>query len=483
MENEGVNSPSMTSLSGAPSAERDASPAKARRQPSPAKAHRRQLSPAKAHRRRIYWRRRLTVLLCLAVVLSGIGWLVSGPGSPKLVSSSDPGGLRSRPVRLPSVVPIVPSVTRLSGTLSPLPFPSTGQSAVFVQGVGLLGATGDERSAPMASVTKVMTAVIVLEDHPLGHGSGPTFTMTAADHAAWIRDVEEGDSSLEVVAGERLTERQLLEGLMIPSACNIADYLARWDAGSVAAFVRKMNATATALGLRHTHYADASGLSPGSRSTAIDQAVLGAYAMSVPGMISVEDHASMKFPTGWVGGYNPALGQDGVIGLKSGFTDAAQICLVTAARRIVGGRKVLVVSSTLGQPSSMEGAADIDLQLLNAATSELRAQQILRAYQPVARVVAGWNRERLNAVVTVPVAVVGWAGLIVDTVVVPSIPPKPGVGPGWRSGTTMASVEVSTPAGVQSVTPAKLSRFLPSAPPGWSPPPPASSTLTSATGS
>src|ERR1022692_2129589 len=103
--------------------------------------------------------------------------------------------------------------------------------------------------------------------------------MTAADHAAWIRDVEEGDSSLEVVAGERLTERQLLEGLMIPSACNIADYLARWDAGSVAAFVRKMNATATALGLRHTHYADASGLrhthyadasglSPGSRSTA-----------------------------------------------------------------------------------------------------------------------------------------------------------------------------------------------------------------------
>jgi len=70
---------------------------------------------------------------------------------------------------------------------------------------------------------------------------------------------------------------------MIPSACNIADYLARWDAGSTAAFVRKMNATATALGLRRTHYADASGLSPGSRSTAVDQAILGAYAMSVRG--------------------------------------------------------------------------------------------------------------------------------------------------------------------------------------------------------
>jgi D-alanyl-D-alanine carboxypeptidase (penicillin-binding protein 5/6) len=354
---------------------------------------------------------------------------------------------------------------------------------VFVQGIGLLGASADEQSAPMASVTKVMTAVIVLEDYPLGHGSGPTFRMTAADHAAWIEDVEEGDSSLEVVAGERLTERQLLEGLMIPSACNIADYLARWDAGSVDAFVRKMNAMAAALGLKHTHYADASGLSPGSRSTAADQAILGAYAMSVPGMISVEDHPTMKFPTGWVGGYNPALGQDGVIGLKSGFTDAAQICLVTAARRIVGGHKVLIVSATLGQPSSLEWAAEIDLQLLDAATSELVTRSILHAYQPVARVVAGWSRERPDAVVTVPVTVVGWAGLLVETVVKASIPLKPGTGRGWKSGTTIASVEVVTPAGVQSVAPAKLSLFLASAPPGWSPPPATSSTVAAASGS
>lgn len=449
---------------------------------SPAKT-RRQLSLAKARRRRLYWRRRATVLLCIAVVLSGIGWLVSGPGSPKLVTSRDPGRLRSAPIRLPLILPIVPAVTRLSGTLSPLPIPSTGQSAVFVQGIGLLGASADEQSAPMASVTKVMTAVIVLEDYPLGHGSGPTFRMTAADHAAWIEDVEEGDSSLEVVAGERLTERQLLEGLMIPSACNIADYLARWDAGSVDAFVRKMNAMAAALGLKHTHYADASGLSPGSRSTAADQAILGAYAMSVPGMISVEDHPTMKFPTGWVGGYNPALGQDGVIGLKSGFTDAAQICLVTAARRIVGGHKVLIVSATLGQPSSLEWAAEIDLQLLDAATSELVTRPILHAYQPVARVVAGWSRERPDAVVTVPVTVVGWAGLLVETVVKASIPLKPGTGRGWKSGTTIASVEVVTPAGVQSVVPAKLSLFLASAPPGWSPPPATSSTVAAASGS
>jgi len=482
MENKGDISPSMTLPPEPPASEGAASSVEAGRRAFRARSHRRQLSPAKARLRRTYWRRRLTLIACVAVLLSGIGWLVSGSGSPRLITSSDPAASRSGPVRLPSIVPIVPGTTRFSGTLSALPFPSTGQSAVYVQGVGLLAATADEQSEPMASVTKVMTAVIVLGDHPLGDGSGPTFTMTAADHAAWISDVEQGDSSLEVVAGERLTERQLLEGLMIPSACNIADYLARWDAGSTAAFVRKMNATATALGLRRTHYADASGLSPGSRSTAVDQAILGAYAMSVPGMISIVDHPSVRFPTGWVGGYNPALGQDGVIGLKSGFTDAAQICLVTAARRSVGGHTVLVVSSTLGQPSSLEWAADIDLQLLNAATSDLRSQAILRSYQPVARVVAAWSRERPTAVVTVPVTVVGWNGLVVDTAVVASINPKPGVGPGWRSGSTMANVEVSTPAGVQSVTPAKLSRFLRSAPRGWTPPA-ASHTLASTSGS
>ncbi|MGA2803842.1 MAG: D-alanyl-D-alanine carboxypeptidase [Acidimicrobiales bacterium] len=435
---------------------------------APSAKPRSQLSAAKARRRRLYWRRRATVLAALAVVLSGVGWLFSGPGSPRLITSSDP---RPVPVHLPSLVSIVRAVTRFPGTLEPLPIPSAGQSAVYVQGIGLLGASPDEQPAPMASVTKVMAAVVVLEDHPLGHGSGPTFTMTAADHAAWIRAVEAGDSSLEVVAGERLTERQLLEGLMIPSACNIADYLAVWDAGSIAAFVRKMNAMAAALGLAHTHYADASGLSPYSRSTAIDQAVLGAYAMSVPGMVSIVDHAVVEFPTGPVGGYNPAIGQDGVIGLKSGFTDAAQICLVTAARRSVGGHSVLVVSSTLGQPSSLEWAAEIDLQLLDAATSDLRSRPLLRAYQPVARVVAGWSRERPVAVVTVPVTVVGWAGLPVRTVVKASIPVKPARGRGWKSGTPVADVEVLTPAGVQSVTPAKLSLFLSAAPPGWTPPP------------
>ena len=69
---------------------------------------------------------------------------------------------------------------------------------------------------------------------------------------------------MSVQPGEKLNERQLLDGLLVHSANNLADVLAQWDAGSIPAFVAKMNATATSLGMTHTHYADASGLDPGT---------------------------------------------------------------------------------------------------------------------------------------------------------------------------------------------------------------------------
>ena len=439
-------------------------------------------SELRARQRRTYWRRRAVVFACLAAVVAGSGWLIVVPGARAFVASNDRDTLRLAHVRVPSLVPLVPGVTKIPGTVPRLPFVSTGQSAVLVRGVGFLGATPGETSVPIASVTKVMTAVIVLEDHPLDNGNGPVFTMTAVDHEAWTQAVANGDSSLEVIAGERLTERQLLEALMIPSADNIADYLARWDAGSIPAFVRKMNAMAASLGLSETHYADASGVNPGSRSTAIDQAILGAYAMAVPGLISVEDHAYMRFPVeGTVPSYNPVVGQDGVIGLKSGFTDAAQICLVTAARRKVGDRIVLVVAVTLGQPSSLAGAGDIDLQLLNAATADLGVHQILASFEPVATVSAGWSAKALDVYVPAHMTVVAWAGLTITTAVKTSVPVAPGAGRGWTPGTKMGTVEISSPAAIEAAEPVRLNGFLPSAPPGWSPG--ATTTLTTASGS
>jgi D-alanyl-D-alanine carboxypeptidase (penicillin-binding protein 5/6) len=138
-----------------------------------------------------------------------------------------------------------------------LPWPTTGQAAVAVPGRGLLVQSGPETPVPIASLTKIMTAYLVLRDHPVGPtAEGPGISMNVADEEEAGVDEEEGATSVPVVPGEVLTERQLLNGLLVHSANNFADILATWDAGSVPAFVARMNATAKSLGMSDTHYSD-----------------------------------------------------------------------------------------------------------------------------------------------------------------------------------------------------------------------------------
>jgi D-alanyl-D-alanine carboxypeptidase (penicillin-binding protein 5/6) len=126
-----------------------------------------------------------------------------------------------------------------------LAWPRQGEAAVGVAGVGLIGSHGSGRPTPIASIAKVMTAYLVLREHPLhGGAGGPRITVTPADVAVYRADAAAGQSVVAVRAGERLTERRALEGLLLPSGNNIATLLARWDAGSERGFVAKMNARA-----------------------------------------------------------------------------------------------------------------------------------------------------------------------------------------------------------------------------------------------
>src|SRR5205823_4378939 len=137
----------------------------------------------------------------------------------------------------------------------------------------------------------------VLERHPIGIDQpGPMVTVTAADVADYQRDVALDESSLPVVAGERLSEYQLLQGLLIPSASNFADLLARWDAGSLAAFVARMNQRAAGLGMAHTSYADASGFDPASVSVPGDLVILARQAMRDPVFARIVAQPSVTLP-------------------------------------------------------------------------------------------------------------------------------------------------------------------------------------------
>ena len=131
--------------------------------------------------------------------------------------------------------------------------------------IGIDVASGPEQPVPVASLTKLMTAYVVLHDHPLTlNQPGPTITVSQADVDDYDNATVDDDSNAQVTLNEQITEEQVLGGLLVHSADNYADLLARWDAGSIPAFVAKMNADAARLGMLHSHFADASGVNPGS---------------------------------------------------------------------------------------------------------------------------------------------------------------------------------------------------------------------------
>jgi serine-type D-Ala-D-Ala carboxypeptidase (penicillin-binding protein 5/6) len=269
--------------------------------------------------------------------------------------------------------PLPAPVIRRSPQLGAVAWPAYGESAADISGVGLVPGPGATRPVPIASVAKVMTAYVVLRDHPLVAGaSGPVIRIGPEEAAAYASQVSSGDSLVRVAAGEIITERQALEALLLPSADNMAWILARWDAGSQAVFVRRMNTIARQLGMTATTYTDPSGLDPSTTSTAEDLVRLGAAAMRLPALAAIVAMRTAEIPVaGVVRNYNTLLGHDGISGLKTGSTDAAGGCVLLAAWRQVGGRKKLIIAATLGQPGTLRAMLPNALEAGNALVLSL----------------------------------------------------------------------------------------------------------------
>ena len=239
-------------------------------------------------------------------------------------------------------------------------WPADGQAAVQV-GHSEVQAGPNQHPAPIASVAKVMTAYLVLRDHPLAPGQdGPTITLTDGDVADTDRRRRQQESVVPIAAGEQLTQRQALEALLLPSANNIAAVLARWDAGSAERFVARMNATARSLGMTHTRYTDPSGYDDATVSTAADQVRIVARAMRLPLFASVVATPSATLPVaGTVHNTNTLLGHDGFVGVKTGSTAAAGGCFAFRAIRGIDGKRTTITGVVLGQPGHDQIAAGL----------------------------------------------------------------------------------------------------------------------------
>jgi D-alanyl-D-alanine carboxypeptidase (penicillin-binding protein 5/6) len=230
-------------------------------------------------------------------------------------------------------------------------WPRDGQAAVQI-GRSPVQTGPNQHAAPIASVAKVMTAYLVLRDHPLQLGQdGPRITLTGADVADTDRRRRQQESVVPVAVGEQLTERQALEALLLPSANNIAAVLARWDAVSADRFVGRMNAIARSLGMTHTRYTDPSGYDDATVSTAADQLRLVERVMRSPVFASIVATPTAWLPvSGTVHNTNALLGHDGFVGVKTGSTDAAGGCFAFRAIRRVDGKQTTITGVVLGQP-------------------------------------------------------------------------------------------------------------------------------------
>jgi len=302
--------------------------------------------PARTATRRIRIRRiRVAGLLVVITAIAAVGYklLASSPAASRSdVLRSEPRGALGE--ALPSTV-----------------WPAYGQAAFVQGGQSQVQAGPNQHAAAIASVAKVMTAYLVLRDHPLRPGQdGPTITLTDADVADTDRRRGQEESVVSIAAGEQLTELQALQALLLPSANNIAGVLARWDAGSVDRFVARMNAAGRSLDMTHTRYTDPSGYDDATMSTAADQVRIVDRAMRLPVFASIVATPSATLPVaGTVHNTNTLLGRNGFVGVKTGSDAAAGGCFAFRAIRWIDGKRTTITGVVLGQPGDDRVAAGL----------------------------------------------------------------------------------------------------------------------------
>jgi D-alanyl-D-alanine carboxypeptidase len=341
-----------------------------------------------------------------------------------------------RPIPAVAATSALHAQDTVPGAIPKIPWPSGGSAVVGAAGLGLIATSGNERPISAASVTKVMTALVILTDKPLKKDeTGPALTITETDVQSYLTDQANKESVVAVQAGEQLTEFQLLEGLLIPSANNFADTLARWDMGSIDAFVIAMNKRASDLHLTQTTFADTSGASPKTVSTPSDLMRLGMEAMKQEVFAEIVGMAQADLPiAGRVYNVDGVLGQSGIIGIKTGSGLAEGANFLFAADASIDGQSVRLFGCVMGLPSLARAFAAAK-SLIASMQANLHVRRIIAKNQAVATYATPWGGQS-DLLSTVDVDLVEWPGMIVrQRLDAPALVVDKPIAPGTREGT------------------------------------------------
>jgi D-alanyl-D-alanine carboxypeptidase (penicillin-binding protein 5/6) len=248
-------------------------------------------------------------------------------------------------------------------------------AAIGVQGAGVITSQNDTKQRPIASIAKLITAMAILEKHPLKDDTdtGPDILITEADEQLYRDYVAKNGTVVLVQAGTTVTERDALEAMLLPSANNFADTTATWAFGSLKNYHAYATDMLKRLGIHDTTIGiDGSGLDPSTKSTASDLVRIGELALKNPIIAHIVALHSAYIPVaGWIPNYNAMVTDYGYTGLKPGESVQAGNTLLFSTDQIINGQKFTVVGAILGSAGYHESDAGA-LQMVDSLTKTLK---------------------------------------------------------------------------------------------------------------
>jgi serine-type D-Ala-D-Ala carboxypeptidase (penicillin-binding protein 5/6) len=357
--------------------------------------------------------RRRRALLIVAVVVAVVlvtvggytGWALNAPLAAPDVTAREPS----------APVPAAASVT----------VPTASASAITVSGADdYIGPTADDgwgteagASLPLASITKLVTALVVLEARPLASASdpGPTITFSKADHDLYDKYYVMGATIAAMPTGSRMSQHDALATMLIPSASNYAEALSTWAFGSQWAFLEAARGWLAAHGLTGTTIVEPTGISSRNTSTAKDLLAIGALAAADPTIARIAATPSLALPgPGGMVNTNVLLGSGGITGLKTGNLGPGSYNLLYSASVDVGaGEPLSVVGVVLGGSSRESVNGDV-LRLLDSIRAGFHDVPLATRGQEVGSFATPWG-STARIVVSRDASIFTWSDTAVTT--------------------------------------------------------------------
>lgn len=346
--------------------------------------------------------------------------------------------------------------------------PDTGSMAISVAGAdaylgaeaaGIWQSSGSQDPQPIASISKIITALVVLDAFPLADASdpGPTITFSKADHDLYDQYYVRGATIVTMPTGSSMSLHDALATMLVPSASNYADAVATWAFGSTSGYRSAARAWLAEHGLTGTTIVEPTGLNADNVSTPADLIEIGKLAAANPTIAALAGSAWVNIPErGVLTNTNDLLGTSGITGLKTGNLGYGTFALLYTATVPVGTDQPLsIVGVRLGGATRTSVADDV-VDLLTSIREGFRTTILIERGDDVGEVTTAWGSSA-RVVAAADASVLTWS----DTPIVGAFDAAPqqdfadGATLGtmtWTAGPASASVDLLLDGEIQPPT-------------------------------